>query len=212
VSQILNAGTVTNAANSIADSATTTANNVTSTFVNEDNNNNNNEQAAPQPSFAEKEAEDQLFYPHLTNKFWLDIDYDITGFFTELSGLSAETEVEYISEGGNNNYRRAIPTRTKYSNLVLKRGWGTNPKLWYWYFGCTAAGKPSPKNLTLYMYSADTPGVPVVTLFFYNAWPVRWKGPDLKASDGNNFAIEEVEIFYEYFDSLTGKLGAKALL
>lgn len=173
-----------------------------SSFVSEDSSSGGGSEPAPvQTSFAEKEADDALFYPHLTNKFWVDIDHDITAFFTELSGLTAETEVEYVTEGGNNSYKKAIPIRTKYSNLVLKRGWGTSPTMWYWYFNNTAQGKPSPKNLTLYIYSSDTPGVPVVTLFFYNAWPIKWKGPDLRAGDGQNFAIQELEIVYDYFES-----------
>lgn len=159
-----------------------------------------------QQSVTEKAADDALFYPYMTNKFWMDIDHDVSAFFTELGGLSVETEVEYVTEGGQNGFKKAIPIRTKYSNLILKRGWGVSPKLWSWYFSNTAKGKPSPKNITLYIYSGNEPGLPDVMLFFYNAWPIKWKGSELKASDGNNYAIEEVEIVYDYFESMTGSL------
>lgn len=42
--------------------------------------------------------------------------------FQEVSGLTAEMEIEEIVEGGVNNYKHRLPGRVKYNNLVLKRG------------------------------------------------------------------------------------------
>jgi phage tail-like protein len=42
--------------------------------------------------------------------------------FSEISGLDIEKDIEEISEGGVNNFKHRLPGRTKYSNLVLKRG------------------------------------------------------------------------------------------
>ena len=42
--------------------------------------------------------------------------------FQEVSGLSFEVETEELKEGGENRFVYKLPKRTKYPNLVLKRG------------------------------------------------------------------------------------------
>ena len=42
--------------------------------------------------------------------------------FQSVSGLSVDLETEEIAEGGENRFKHKIPVRTKYPNLVLKRG------------------------------------------------------------------------------------------
>ena len=42
--------------------------------------------------------------------------------FQEVSGLSIEIEVEEFAEGGENTFLHQVPVRSKFPNLVLKRG------------------------------------------------------------------------------------------
>jgi len=42
--------------------------------------------------------------------------------FNRVSGLSVNLEPEEIAEGGENRFKHKLPIRTKYANLVLKRG------------------------------------------------------------------------------------------
>ena len=39
-----------------------------------------------------------------------------------MSGLSVEYDVEEFKEGGENRFTHKLPVRTKYADLVLKRG------------------------------------------------------------------------------------------
>ncbi|NQY01119.1 MAG: phage tail protein, partial [Flavobacteriaceae bacterium] len=42
--------------------------------------------------------------------------------FQSVSGLSIDLETEEIAERGENRFKHKIPVRTKFPNLVLKRG------------------------------------------------------------------------------------------
>jgi len=42
--------------------------------------------------------------------------------FQSVSGLSVEYDYESFKEGGENRFEHKLPVRTKYSDLVLKRG------------------------------------------------------------------------------------------
>jgi len=42
--------------------------------------------------------------------------------FQSVTGLDVQMETEVIKEGGENKFEHVVPTRRKYSDLVLKRG------------------------------------------------------------------------------------------
>ena len=42
--------------------------------------------------------------------------------FQSVSGLQVQVQTETIKEGGENRFEHVIPVRTKYNDLVLKRG------------------------------------------------------------------------------------------
>src|SRR5687768_4842569 len=58
----------------------------------------------------------------------------IFGGFSEVSGLTAENEVEEYKEGGFNFGPRRFTKTGKYPNLVLKRGITFMPDLWDWHY------------------------------------------------------------------------------
>src|ERR1051326_249633 len=52
--------------------------------------------------------------------------------FQAVSGLTSEMVTESIKEGGENRFEHELPIRTKFSNLVLKRGVVTDSSLIKW--------------------------------------------------------------------------------
>ncbi len=133
--------------------------------------------------------------PMLSFKFHIEIDQIIEGFFTECSGLSAEREVESYKEGGVNQFEHKLPGRIKYGNVTLKRGMTTSNKLWAW-FNENAASETNffkVKRLSVSITQMDLTGDPVRQWSLEQAYPVKWKGPDLK-SDNSQVAIETIEI------------------
>lgn len=129
--------------------------------------------------------------PHLGLRFWIQIDgIEIAGF-SECSGLNIETEVFEYAEGGLNTYTHKLPVRTKYANIVLKRGLDPGQDLYRWYVS-SLDGATKRKNVSIIVYG-QMGGDPVKQWDFQGAYPVKWTGPDLRV-DSAAIAVETLEI------------------
>ena len=53
--------------------------------------------------------------------------------FQSVSGLSVEYDYESFKEGGENRFEHKLPVRTKYADLVLKRGMLTDSTVTNWF-------------------------------------------------------------------------------
>ena len=110
--------------------------------------------------------------------------------FSECSGIALETETFDYPEGGENTFVHRLPTRSKQSNLVLKRGI-INRQLWDWHHAQTLgilqrrSGQIVVKN--------PSGGQAVMIFEFSNAFPVKLTGPDLSAAQ-NAVAVETLEL------------------
>ncbi len=133
--------------------------------------------------------------PLLAFKFHIELDQIIEGFFTECSGLNVEREVEKYKEGGVNNFEHQLPGRLKYTNITLKRGLTTSDELWKWFHENSDDQQKffQVKRLNVAITQTDLTGTPVRQWTLKNAYPVKWKGPNLK-SDSSQVAIETLEI------------------
>ena len=58
---------------------------------------------------------------HFKVEFTLN-EEDVDVRFQSVSGLDVSYDTEQVKEGGENRFEHVIPTRTKCSPLVLKRG------------------------------------------------------------------------------------------
>jgi phage tail-like protein len=131
-------------------------------------------------------------YPYLSFRFLVEIQGLIVGGFSEVTGLQAETEVETIEEGGVNDYVHRFPKKTKYPNLVLKRGITDSDALWKWHQE-VVGGKISRKSGFIIL--VDSEGNEKWRWHFVQAYPVKWAGPDLKA-DSSAVAVESLELVH----------------
>ena|GEM_PF-274750 len=130
--------------------------------------------------------------PYLRFRFLVEIDGLIVGGFSEVSGLQVETEVEEVVEGGVNEFVHKLPKRTKYENLVLKRGITDSDVLWKWHQD-VVNGKI--KRRSGYIILLDGEGNEKWRWRFVDAYPVKWAGPELKA-DSSAVAIEIIELVH----------------
>lgn len=138
--------------------------------------------------------------------FALAFDFNIIdSSFQEVSGLKAEWGTEEVAEGGQNRFVHRLPTRTKFSNLVLKRGVVrlTSP-LAYWLSDCFSAdfiGNPVvPKMINVLLL--DGRRRPVVHWGVEGAYPVAWEHSGLNSME-NSLLIETIEFTYGYFERHT---------
>ncbi len=119
---------------------------------------------------------------------------DVAGF-SEVSGLSAETEIEEIAEGGLNQYVHRLPGRTKLQPIILKRGITTTNELWEWYES-VVEGRIVRRSGSIILY--DERDEEFRRWNFYEAYPSKWSGPELNASS-SEVAIESIELVHNGF-------------
>jgi phage tail-like protein len=124
------------------------------------------------------------------NRFQLKVDAlgDI-GHYTQVQGLSGTVDVMEYPEGGRNDYVHKLPTRIKYGNITLKRGFTIEQNLLAWFQKTVTAAEPTSVSLIAF----DTEGNQIRTYAFANAFPVKWTGPDANAG-GTEIMTESLEI------------------
>lgn len=135
--------------------------------------------------------------PLIGAMFGLDLGGSITGFFTEVAGLSSETKViteHAVSDKGKATLKR-IPGNIEYEDITLKRGVTPNLEIWDWR-KLVEDGKVADarKNGSITMYAQDS--TPVAQWTIVNAWPTKVSGPQL-AAGSNDVACEELKITHE---------------
>jgi phage tail-like protein len=115
-----------------------------------------------------------------------------TGGFSECSGVSIQTDVKEYPEGGLNTHLQIFPGRASQSRLVLKRGI-VDRALHDW-FRDIVAGVIVRRSGSIVVL--DEQGArPVAEWQFRDAFPVKWAGPDLNASQ-SSVAVESVELVH----------------
>jgi phage tail-like protein len=132
--------------------------------------------------------------PVLGFHFAVEISGLLVAGFSEVSGLQAEIEVQEFREGGVNEYMHKRAGPTKYaSNLILKKGVTDSKELWSWYSD-VMRGTVQRKQVSVVLMSSS--GDEKRRWKLQNAYPVKWSGPDLKAT-ASEVAIETLELAHE---------------
>lgn len=129
-------------------------------------------------------------YPYTSFRFRIEIEGITVAQVSEVTGLQSETETEQIEEGGVNDFVYQLPKRTKHQHITLKRGITDLDEMWTWYQE-VVDGKFRRKNGAIVLM--DVTGEDKWRWNFFQAFPVKWTGPDLKA-DSNTVAFEAIEL------------------
>jgi len=116
--------------------------------------------------------------------------------FQTVSGLSVEYDYESYKEGGENRFEHKLPVRTKYADLVLKRGMLTNSTVIDWFVSAFRDRSFSPADLNVILMNES--GDPLRTWNVAHAVPKKWLVSDLNANE-NSVVIETMELTYRYF-------------
>ena len=115
--------------------------------------------------------------------------------FTEVSGLDVETEmIEYRHGASPEYFKTRMPGMQKWSNITMKRGTFAGDNEFYDWWNTVALNTIERRDLTISLLNESHE--PVVVWKVKNAWPTKVQSTDLK-SDGNEVAIESIEIVHE---------------
>lgn len=118
----------------------------------------------------------------------------LLGGFAECSGLEMTQSDEKLKEGGRNGTELRFPTRTSWSNLVLKRGVSRiSQSGWDWLYGF---GDGKVKRMDGVVMLLDAQHLPHNIWTFKRAFPVKFTGPTLNAT-GHEVAVETLELAHE---------------
>ena len=141
-----------------------------------------------------------VFYPPVGFHFKVEFEdlenENIDVRFQSVAGLTVDMQTQSIKEGGEHRFEHMLPIRTKYTNLILKRGLTQNSKLIDW---CTDAFQSLviyPKNVGVKLLNEKKE--PLMTWNIVQAWPKKLSVSDFNAEKGG-LVIETLELRYQYF-------------
>lgn len=131
--------------------------------------------------------------PLLSFNFIVDIQ-GIKAGFSEVSGLTSESNIVEYRNGNETNTARKLAGLVKFTNVVFKRGMTpTGKDIWDWR-KTVLDGKTERRSGTITLL--DEAREAKLVWRFYEGWPSKLEGPGLNATD-NKVSIESMEIAVE---------------
>ncbi len=137
-------------------------------------------------------------------RFEVDLGDGLNGIaFQEVSGMDVETQVIEYRKSNSPLYSTVkMPGIAKYGNVTMKRGVFVNDaNFWNWH---NEIKMNIIKRRTVVIKLLDEAGKVTMQWELLNAFPVKITSTDLK-SDGNEVAIDTIEIAHEQLVITNGK-------
>ena len=133
--------------------------------------------------------------------FYYKVDFGISknaddSRFQTVSGLSVEYDYETFKEGGENRFEHKLPVRTKYADMVLKRGLLADSQVIAWFSAAFRDRQFQPSDVAVILMNEK--GDPLRTWNVVHAIPKKWLVSDFNSNE-NRLAIETLELTYRYF-------------
>jgi phage tail-like protein len=119
--------------------------------------------------------------------------------FQSVEGLTVDVETEDFKEGGENRFVHKLPTRTKYSDITLKRGMFLGSGIVLWCRNAIESFNFQPTNVIITLLNSDH--IPIAAWYVVNAFPIAWSVSDFNAEE-NKVVVESIKLRYNYFKTL----------
>lgn len=134
------------------------------------------------------------------NRFYIEMESEITASFSECSGLGMTLAYETYIEGGVNDQQRIILGDPKFSEVTLKRGMTDSLVFWEWirglFEGKNSAGDKTHQRRNVSILLFNQAGETMQSWTLVGAIPVGWKAGALQASS-ESVVLEELTLAYE---------------
>lgn len=141
------------------------------------------------------------------NRFYVEIQSNLTASFSECSGLGVTIDKETYMEGGVNEQQRIFLKQAKFNDVTLKRGMTDDLTFWNWISKTLNPGNKERRNVNILVFNQAGETMQCWTLI--GAIPVAWKAPSLQANS-NSVAIEELTLAYEGLQVVAKEGGGHA--
>ena len=119
--------------------------------------------------------------------------------FQEVTGLTTDVNLDTYNEGGENRFVHRLPGRTKYADLVLKRGMTLVSGVAAWCLDAIENFNYQPTNLLVSLLNEQH--LPVSSWYVVNAIPIKYDISGLHAEQ-SKIVIESITLRYEYYRTL----------
>lgn len=135
-----------------------------------------------------------------SNRFYVEIENQITASFTECDGLGIQVKKETFFEGGVNDQQRILLGQAEFSDVTLRRGISDDPVFWDWIKplfeqrNANQGIQQHRRNINILVFNQAGETMQCWTLI--GSVPIGWKAPSLQA-DATTVAIEELTLAYE---------------
>jgi phage tail-like protein len=140
-----------------------------------------------------------LFDFNTTFRFLVFVDEVESGAFTEFQLPTLTIETQEIKEGGQNEFVHKLPVRMTPGTVTLKHGILYGSELFKWYMQVMKGDmKNATRQVVVAMFDIAAEPEPIMLWGFFNAYPIKWSGPTLKADD-RAVAIETLEFVHHGF-------------
>ena len=139
------------------------------------------------------------YYPPLG--FYYKVEFSISKNkndvrFQSMSGLSVEYDMEEYKEGGENRFTHKLPMRTKFTDMVLRRGLLTDSEVIKWFLNAFRDREFVPADINVILMNEKSDHLHVWKVA--HAIPKKWSISDLNANE-SAVIIETLELSYRYF-------------
>ena len=129
-----------------------------------------------------------------SNRFYVEMESQITASFSECSGLGVTLKRDVQREGGVNDQQRILLGEAEFTDVTLKRGITDSLTFWDWMDQTLSSTKKERRNVNILVFNQAGETMQCWTLI--GAVPVGWKAPALQAN-ADSTAIEELSLAYE---------------
>ena len=138
--------------------------------------------------------------PYQQFNFLVEIDGVARGGFTEVSGLTTDTDAIDYREGADLTLNvRKLPGMRKYTNIVLKRGYTKDKALWEWRKKIIN-GQTERRSADIILF--DEARTEVLRWRVREAWISKWESGPFNAKT-NDVAVESIELAHEGLERVT---------
>jgi len=137
------------------------------------------------------------------NRFYVEIESQLTAWFSSCQGLSVKNDTTMLPEGGLIDQQRILLGSAKFTEVTLSRGMTDNLLFWDWLQRTFRGGTNIRRSINILTFNQAGETMQCWTLI--GAVPTNWKTPQLQATS-TNLAIEELTLAFEGL-KLTAKSG-----
>ena len=139
------------------------------------------------------------YYPPLG--FYYKVEFSVSknkndARFQSVSGLSVEYDMEEYKEGGENRFTHKLPVRTKFADMVLKRGMLTDYEVIKWFLSAFRDLEFMQADVNVILMNEKSEHLRAWKVV--HAIPKKWLISDLNANE-SAVVIETLELSYRYF-------------